>query len=124
MAAVVGSASGSPIASATATAAAAAAGAPMTWDTLRSIIRQPHPFFQSLRTLPGSGVIWRYIQSSHQNDPARTFLELLLFLFVVYTWLKGRTRGDKNGKNFVKLSEKVRKGSLRSGARRSLSLRC
>lgn len=84
------------------------AAMPLTWDRLGALLSSPHPILQSLKTLPGSAVIWRYIKSSHQNDPARTFLELLLFLFVVYTWLKSRTRGDKGGRNFVKLSQKVR----------------
>lgn len=33
--------------------------------------------------IPGSGVVIRYVQSSHQNDPARTVIELLLFVFVL-----------------------------------------
>lgn len=83
------------------------AARPLTWEHLAALLSSPHPVLQSLKTLPGSGVLWRYIKSSHQNDPARTFLELLLFLFVVYTWLKSRTRGDKSGRNFVKLSGKA-----------------
>lgn len=109
---VVGSSGG--LAGATAAAASASSSSlsssssqlAWTWEHVYSFVSQRHPLFQMLTSLPGSGVVWRYIKSSHQNDPARTLLELLLALFVVYTWLKSRTRGDKNGKNFVKLSEK------------------
>ena len=47
--------------------------------------------------IPGSAVIVRYVKSSHQNDPGRTILELILFLFAVRTLLQSRTRAD--GKN-------------------------
>ena len=80
----------------------------ITWDSISQLWSSQRPVLSSLASFPGSGVIWRYIKSSHQNDPARTFLELLLFLFVVYTWLKGRTRSDKT-KNYVQLSKKVPK---------------
>lgn len=56
--------------------------------------------------IPGSAVIVRYVKSSHQNDPGRTILELILFLFAVRTLLQSRTRAD--GKNFIKYSEAVR----------------
>lgn len=55
--------------------------------------------------VPGSAVIVRYVKSSHQNDPGRTILELILFLFAVYTLLQSRTRAD--GKNFIKYGEAV-----------------
>jgi serine palmitoyltransferase len=87
------------------TVSAPGAAETVTWETLYGVLSSPHPFLKRISNLPGSAVIWRYIKSSHQNDPARTFLELLLVIFVVYTWLKSRTRGDKS--NFVKLTEKV-----------------
>ena len=58
--------------------------------------------------LPGSAVIERYVRSSHQNDPGRTFLELVLVVFVIRTLLQSRTRADRNGKNFIEFTEKVR----------------
>ncbi|KAK0447120.1 serine palmitoyltransferase [Armillaria borealis] len=57
-------------------------------------------------TLPGSGVIERYVRSSHQNDPGRTLLELVLVALVVRTLLQSRTRADRTGKNFIEFSEK------------------
>ncbi|KAG0149890.1 hypothetical protein CROQUDRAFT_39250 [Cronartium quercuum f. sp. fusiforme G11] len=60
-----------------------------------------------IRYIPGSEIILRYIKSSHQNDPFRTLLELLLVFFVIRTWRQSRTRGDVGtGQNFVKLTEK------------------
>ncbi|KAF5350560.1 hypothetical protein D9756_008578 [Leucocoprinus leucothites] len=53
--------------------------------------------------LPGSAVIQRYVKSSHQNDPGRTILELILFIFAVRTLLQSRTRADKN---FIQFSDK------------------
>ncbi|KAF9225009.1 PLP-dependent transferase [Gyrodon lividus] len=56
--------------------------------------------------VPGSAVVARYVKSSHQNDPGRTVLELILVIFAVRTLLQSRTRGDKQGKNFIQFSEK------------------
>lgn len=57
--------------------------------------------------LPGSQIAWRYFKASHQNDPFRTVLEILLVFFIVRTYAQSRTKGDASGRNFVKLSEKV-----------------
>lgn len=54
--------------------------------------------------LPGSAVIQRYVKSSHQNDPGRSLLELILFIFAIRTLLQSRTRADKN---FIQFSDKV-----------------
>ena len=55
--------------------------------------------------IPGSAVVVRYVKSSHQNDPGRSVLELILFLFAVRTLMQSRTRVD--GKNFIKYSDAV-----------------
>lgn len=65
-------------------------------------------FTDSLSRIPGSSIAWRYLKASHQDDPIRTLLEVLLVFFIVRTYLKGRTKGETSGKNFVKLSERVR----------------
>lgn len=54
--------------------------------------------------LPGSAVIQRYVKSSHQNDPGRTILELILLIFAIRTLLQSRTRADKN---YISFSDKV-----------------
>jgi hypothetical protein len=62
-----------------------------------------HVFFK----VPGSAVIARYVKSSHQDDPGRTLLEVILFLFAIRTLLQSRTRADGSGKNFVQYTEQV-----------------
>lgn len=57
--------------------------------------------------IPGSAVIARYVQSSHQNDPGRTVLEVILIIFVIYTLMRRRTRADNSGKHFIQFDEKV-----------------
>lgn len=57
--------------------------------------------------LPGSAVIQRYVKSSHQNDPGRTILELILIIFAIRTLLQSRTRADRNGKHFIQFSDKA-----------------
>ncbi|CAH7665982.1 pyridoxal phosphate-dependent transferase [Phakopsora pachyrhizi] len=65
-------------------------------------------FNQLMSRIPGSEIIYRYIKSSHQNDPFRTLLELLLVFFVIRTWRQSRTRGDFGpDQSFLKLTEKV-----------------
>ncbi|TCD66105.1 serine palmitoyltransferase component [Steccherinum ochraceum] len=56
--------------------------------------------------IPGSHVVARYVRSSHQNDPGRTVLEIMLFIFAVRTLLQSRTRADHSGKHFIKFEEK------------------
>ncbi|KAH9929966.1 serine palmitoyltransferase [Amylocystis lapponica] len=56
--------------------------------------------------IPGSAVIARYVKSSHQNDPGRTVLELILIVFAIFTLLQSRTRADHSGKHFIKFDEK------------------
>ncbi|KAH8983442.1 hypothetical protein EDB92DRAFT_2106285 [Lactarius akahatsu] len=58
--------------------------------------------------ISGSHVIARYVKSSHQNDPGRTVLEILLavFFFAIRTLPQSRTRADNCEKPFVQFSEK------------------
>ncbi|KAF7313338.1 Serine palmitoyltransferase [Mycena chlorophos] len=56
--------------------------------------------------IPGSAVFVRYVKSSHQNDPGRTVLELILAAFAIYTLLQSRTRAERPGKHFIQFTEK------------------
>ena len=58
--------------------------------------------------IPGSAVVARYVKSSHQNDPGRTVLEVILIIFAIRTLMQSRTRADNSGKHFIKFEEKVR----------------
>ncbi|KAJ7067807.1 serine palmitoyltransferase [Mycena amicta] len=60
----------------------------------------------ALNKIPGSAVVVRYVKSSHQNDPGRTVLELILVAFAIYTLLQSRTRAERNGKHFIKFTDK------------------
>lgn len=57
--------------------------------------------------IPGSAVVVRYVKSSHQNDPERTILELILIAFAIFTLLQSRTRADRGGKHFIQFNDKV-----------------
>ena len=57
--------------------------------------------------IPGSHVVARYVKSSHQNDPGRTVVEVLIFVFLIFTILQQRTRAGDDGKHFIKFSDKV-----------------
>ena len=69
---------------------------------------------RAFHAIPGSEVVVRYIQSSHRNDPGRTLLELLLFIFALWTVFQSRRRAGLAAKNFVKLTEQVRACSFAS----------
>lgn len=56
--------------------------------------------------VPGSAVLMRYIQSSYQNDPVRSAIELVLVLFFIRYLLSPSYSTDKT--NYVKLREDVR----------------
>lgn len=56
--------------------------------------------------VPGSAVLMRYIQSSYQNDPVRSAIELVLVLFFIRYLLSPSYSTDKQ--NYVKLREDVR----------------
>ena len=55
--------------------------------------------------VPGSAVLMRYIQSSYQNDPVRSAIELILVLFFIRYLLSPSYSTDKQ--NYVKLREDV-----------------
>lgn len=56
--------------------------------------------------IPGSAIAIRYIRSSYQNDPVRSFIELLLLLFALRYLLGSRYAPGKGGRGKeVKLSE-------------------
>ena len=59
---------------------------------------------QQFHRLPGSAILLRYIQSSYQNDPVRSALELFLVIFAI-SYLLAPKYSTKPGK--VVLSEDV-----------------
>ncbi|KDQ09539.1 hypothetical protein BOTBODRAFT_137657 [Botryobasidium botryosum FD-172 SS1] len=84
-----------------------AAAATSTTDPLSAVLYQSLDVVQrTFNAIPGSAVLVRYVKSSHQNDPYRTILEVILIIFAIRTLLQSRTRAEKSGKNFIKLEEK------------------
>ncbi|CAJ2508834.1 Uu.00g138600.m01.CDS01 [Anthostomella pinea] len=62
-----------------------------------------HEISQAFQKVPGSSVLIRYIQSSYQNDPVRSFIELILVIFFVRYLLSPSYA--THGPNYVKLRE-------------------
>ena len=56
--------------------------------------------------VPGSSIFLRYVKSSYQNDPVRSAVELILFLFFVRYLLAPKYSTQK--KSYVILSDEVR----------------
>ena len=69
----------------------------------------------TFQKVPGSAMLIRYIQSSYQNDPVRSAIELILVIFFV-RYLLASSYATHSG-NFVTLSESV---SLLRGIRQQL----
>lgn len=57
----------------------------------------------NFQKVPGSAVLIRYIQSSYQNDPVRSAIELVLVLFFIRYLLSPSYSTDKQ--NYVKLRD-------------------
>jgi serine palmitoyltransferase len=59
----------------------------------------------AFQKVPGSAVLIRYVQSSYQNDPIRSAIELVLVLFFIRYLLSPSYSTHKQ--NFIKLREDV-----------------
>ncbi|KAI1332219.1 aminotransferase class I and II [Xylariaceae sp. FL0255] len=62
-----------------------------------------HALFETFQKVPGSAVLIRYIQSSYQNDPVRSAIELVLVLFFVRYLLSPSY--PTHASNYIKLRE-------------------
>ncbi|KAK9457026.1 pyridoxal phosphate-dependent transferase [Dipodascopsis uninucleata] len=72
-------------------------------DTLVYINTTYESISAQFNRIPGSAIVLRYVKSSYQNDPIRSFLELCLFLFAVRYFLASKYSYSK--KDFIKLSD-------------------
>ena len=59
---------------------------------------------EQFQKLPGSAIFLRYVQSSYQNDPVRSAVELFLVLFAIRYLLAPKYSTKQN---YVTLSEEV-----------------
>jgi hypothetical protein len=82
-------------------------------DAQRFVIRSVHEITARFQKVPGSAMLIRYIQSSYQDDPVRSAIELVLVIFFV-RYLLSPSYSTKDG-NFVKLTEEVSYFFLRLG---------
>ena len=71
-------------------------------NLLATGVREMSAAFQKV---PGSAVLIRYVQSSYQNDPIRSAIELVLVLFFIRYILSPSYSTHKQ--NFIKLREDV-----------------
>lgn len=67
------------------------------------VIAWLHEASEAFQKVPGSAVLIRYIQSSYQNDPIRSGIELVLFIFFVRYLLSPSYSTQKQ--NFIKLRD-------------------
>ena len=75
-------------------------------DAQRRIAAASNVVATAFQKLPGSAVIVRYVQSSYQNDPVRSAIELVLVIFFVRYLLSPSYSTHKQ--NYVQLNEDVR----------------
>ena len=77
--------------------------------SIQSLLHDPNPnryVSCHLTKVPQMPKQHRYIASSYQNDPIRSLLELILFIFAVRTILQNRTRA-RGTSHFIQFSEDV-----------------
>lgn len=79
-------------------------------EALGNALELVNAAFDQLQKIPGSAIVIRYIQSSYQDDPVRSAMELFLFLFAVY-YLVSPTYSTKKQKQ-IPLTEEVRSSLL------------
>lgn len=80
----------------------------MDWDQLQSAVQQLQSSASyHLQRVPGSSIALRYVQSSYQDDPTRSAIELFLFLFAV-RYLLAPSYSVKKQKGYVKFTDDVR----------------
>ena len=74
-------------------------------DAQKLVERSMHEITNIFQKVPGSAMLIRYIQSSYQDDPVRSAIELILVIFFVRYLLAPSYATHNN--NFVTLSEEV-----------------
>ncbi|KAF7533115.1 hypothetical protein G7054_g7352 [Neopestalotiopsis clavispora] len=72
-------------------------------DAQARLMASLHELSEAFQKIPGSAVLIRYIQSSYQNDPIRSAIELILVIFFIRYLLSPSY--PTHGPNYVKLKE-------------------
>lgn len=73
-------------------------------DAQTIVVRSIDEIKDCFQKVPGSAMLIRYIQSSYQNDPVRSAIELILVIFFVRYLL---APSYSTRENFVTLTEEV-----------------
>jgi hypothetical protein len=76
-------------------------------DAQKYVAQSFNEITNTFQKVPGSAMLIRYIQSSYQDDPVRSAIELVLVIFFV-RYLLAPSYPTHTG-NFVKLSEEVQR---------------
>ncbi len=74
-------------------------------DAQNMVLHAVDEISNTFQKVPGSAMLIRYIQSSYQNDPVRSAIELVLVVFFVRYLLAPSYSTHKQ--NFVTLTEEV-----------------
>ncbi len=77
-------------------------------DAQKFVVRSVNEITSTFQKVPGSAMLIRYIQSSYQDDPVRSAIELVLVIFFI-RYLLSPSYATHTG-NFVKLTEEVGAG--------------
>lgn len=85
-------------------------------DAQKYVTESINEITNTFQKVPGSAMLIRYIQSSYQDDPVRSAIELVLVIFFV-RYLLAPSYPTHTG-NFVKLTEEVRAIGTRHEIRR------
>ena len=72
-------------------------------DNLLTVV---HTASEQFHRIPGSAIFLRYVQSSYQDDPVRSAVELFLVLFAI-RYLLAPKYSTKNEGRFSRLSDEV-----------------
>jgi hypothetical protein len=86
-------------------------------DVQQFVVNSINEITNRFQKVPGSAMLIRYIQSSYQDDPVRSAIELILVIFFI-RYLLAPSYSTHNG-NFVKLTEEVGTSRTRRRATRS-----
>ena len=74
-------------------------------DAQKFVVESFNELTNKFHQVPGSEILIRYIQSSYQNDPVRSAIELILVIFFI-RYLLAPSYATHTG-NFVTLTEEV-----------------
>jgi len=87
-------------------------------DAQNFLVRSYNDITRTFQRVPGSAMLIRYIQSSYQDDPVRSAIELILVIFFI-RYLLSPSYSTQTG-NFVKLTEEV--GRIEKSMRDTVNL--